>query len=83
MIREELWTAGVVAQLDVDWPRFVVVPFGEDQARHAGHLADAHNLRGGDAVHLASFAELVSRSDDEVRFSSADDRLSKAARALG
>jgi len=47
-------------------------------------LADVHRIRGCDAVHLAAFADLLSRSeDDDVRFSCADDRLVKAARKLG
>lgn len=86
--RERLLTkaqaARVIAQLDTDWPRFVVVPCGEELARQAGRLADAHALRGGDAAHLASFEALVVRcEDDDLRFSSADDRLLRAARALG
>jgi predicted nucleic acid-binding protein len=86
--RERLMTrsasSDVIAQLDTDWPRFVVMPFSDELSREAGRLADAHALRGGDAVHLASFAVLLARSaDNDVRFSSADDRLSRAARALG
>lgn len=86
--RERLMTAAevemVVAQLDADWPRFVVMSFGDDLAREAGALTAGHALRGGDAVHLATFARLVVRCDDgDVRFSGADARLTKAARRLG
>lgn len=86
--REGLMTkAEIVAatrQLDLDWPRFVALTFDEDLARAAGMLAEAHGLRGGDAVHLASFETIVARAGgDDVQFSSADDRLSRAARSLG
>ncbi len=81
LTRAELTT--VVAQLDADWPRLVVIPFGDDLAREAGRLADKHGLRGGDAAHLASFASVLVRSEDDVSFSSADTRLSRAARSLG
>jgi uncharacterized protein len=86
--RERLMTAAetraAIAALDADWPRFVVLLFGDDLALAAGRLADRHEIRGGDAVHLASFEALLSASEDEdIRFSCADDRLSKAARALG
>lgn len=76
--------AAVIRQFDLDWPRLLSIPLGEDLARAAGRLADVHGIRGCDAVHLASFEELLAcADDDEVSFSSADDRLVKAARALG
>lgn len=86
--RERLMTprehAEAVRHLDLDWPRFVTLPFDADLALAAGRLADAHGLRGGDAVHLASFeAVLTSAGEEEVRFSCADDRLTRAARSLG
>ena len=86
--RDRLLTAAeltaIVRQFDQDWPRFVVILFGNELARAAGRLADRLGIRGGDAVHLASFEQLLGRSDDEdIRFSSADERLNRAARALG
>ena len=74
-------TANAIAQLDADWPRFVVIPLDEPAARSAGQLADVHGIRGGDAAHLAAFELLLSH--DDVRFSCADERLAKAARGLG
>ncbi len=84
--RERLMTpveaASARNQLDADWPRFVVIPFGDDLARAAGRLAETYGIRGGDAVHLASFEDLLTRcSDEDVRFSSADKRLGQVARA--
>ena len=86
--RERLMTPSEAAaardQLDADWPHFTVIAVGVDGARAAGRLADTHGLRGADAVHLASFEDLVGRCpDDDVRFSSADARLNRAARRMG
>jgi predicted nucleic acid-binding protein len=86
--RERLMTArehaAVVQQLDLDWARFVTVPLDDDVSRAAGRLAERHGLRGGDAVHLASFESvLAAAGGEEVRFSSADGRLTRAARSLG
>lgn len=76
--------ATAVKQLDADWPRFVVIDASDELARAAGRLAEAHGLRGADAIHLASFETLLNRCEDtDVQFSCADDRLSKAARTLG
>jgi uncharacterized protein len=86
--RERLMTAAelrtAVRQLDADWPRCLTIALDDDLAREAGRLADAHGLRGADAVHLAAFHDLLTRCDDEdIRFSCADERLSRAARSLG
>jgi len=76
--------ATALAQLDSDWPRFVAVALDGELARTAGALADTHRLRGGDAAHLAAFELVLAGADaDDVRFSCADDRLTRAARALG
>jgi predicted nucleic acid-binding protein len=76
--------ARAIAQLDADWPRFVVIEATDELARAAGQLADAHGLRGADAIHLASFETLLSRCEDPaVQMSCADDRLARAAGALG
>jgi predicted nucleic acid-binding protein len=74
-----------VHQLDADWPRFLAIGLGDDLARAAGQLADAHGVRGCDAVHLASFERLLSHSgdDEEVEFSCADVGLTRAAQSLG
>ena len=85
--RERLMTAAEARsasrQLDADWPRLVTVICDDTLARAAGRLADAHGVRGADAVHLASFEEILSRcNDEELHFSCADDQLARAARAL-
>jgi predicted nucleic acid-binding protein len=86
--REKHMTAAevtrAIAQLDADWSRFIVVEATDELARAAGQLADAHALRGADAIHLASFETLLSRCEDpDVRMSCADERLARAARELG
>jgi predicted nucleic acid-binding protein len=85
---EHLMTAAearaAVRQLDSDWARFVVIVLDGDLGRAAGGLADRHNIRGADAVHLASFERVLAHSTDhDVRFSCADERLVRAARSLG
>jgi predicted nucleic acid-binding protein len=52
----------------------------ETVARRAGDLADAHDLRAYDAVHLAS---LEHAGDRDTILVSADKELIDAARSLG
>jgi len=72
-----------VRQLDLDWPSFLKVEVTGPLASAAGGLADRLGIRGFDAIHLASFECILARSDDDVEFSSADERLTRAARRLG
>ncbi len=65
-----------------DWPMFVAIDVSPLVYRLAGLLAERHRLRGFDALHLASFQQVLERADDDVQFSSADDRLTRAAREL-
>jgi predicted nucleic acid-binding protein len=47
----------------------------------AGELAERYALRGFDAIHLASFAEIARRAGPaETSFSSFDDQLNRASR---
>lgn len=76
--------ARVREQFDADWASFLVLSCDSQLAQRAGVLAELHALRGGDAVHLASFERLLSSTNDEhVHFSGADDRLNRAAARLG
>lgn len=86
--RERTMTPGELAdarrQFTEDWSAMLVIPLDGALAERAGTLAEAHAVRGADAVHLASFERVLSfADDDEVRFSCADDRLTRAARRLG
>jgi predicted nucleic acid-binding protein len=73
----------VVADLDHDWDRFVVVEVDAITARRAGELAERHALRGFDAVHLASALELRSLAGEAPSFACYDERLRAAALAEG
>jgi len=76
---------GIVVRFDADWARFVTIDVANPLTRRAGELADRFNLRGFDAIHLASFELVLERADgeDDVTFSTADDTLARAARRLG
>jgi len=69
------------AALEADWPRVLALDVSGPLARSAGDLAERYRLRGFDALHLASYL-VVGRefSDEDVRFSSADPSLARAAR---
>jgi predicted nucleic acid-binding protein len=70
-------------RLDEDWPALLRIDVTDEISREAGDLAERFGLRGFDSLHLASFVSLLSRSDDdEIEFSSFDDRLNKAAKSL-
>ena len=65
--------------LDSDWSIYVVVPPSDAICRNAGDLAERYGLRGLDSIHLATFLYLTSRDRSEVRFSSFDHHLNRAA----
>jgi len=76
--------ASIVRRFDADWSSYLSLELTDAIAREAGALADRFGLRGGDAVHLAAFADLLGRTEDEEAiFSTADARLARAARRLG
>lgn len=64
-----------------DWDSFLKVRVLKRIYERAAELAEEHALRGFDALHLASYLELVDRAgnEEEVRFSAFDGRLSAAA----
>ncbi len=75
--------AAVKRDFEEQWPAFLAFGLTESLSREAGDFAERYALRGFDSLHLASFAEMVRRSDSrETRFSSFDDRLNKAARLV-
>ena len=63
-----------------DWPRYLAVEVTEAVYRGAGDLAEKHHLRGFDSVHLASYLSLYGDGAQQVRFSSFDEPLNRAAR---
>ena len=70
-------------EFEADWLDLVVLEVDESIVRAAGDAADRHGLRGFDAVHLASAAQLRNSTSETVVFSSADSQLMRAARAEG
>ena len=66
-----------------DWPAFVRIGLTNDLVTQAGELAERHQLRGYDSVHLASAVALRERVSDLLEFATFDGRLSAAARREG
>ena len=65
------------------WPAFLTLDVTAPVSHEAGQFAERYALRGFDALHLASFAVIARRARPvETRFSSFDDRLNNAARAV-
>jgi uncharacterized protein len=69
-----------VTEFDSRYEEFDLVEIDDALARHAGQLAEAHGLRGYDAVHLAA-ADRV--SDPDVVVVAGDEALLTAATAEG
>ena len=69
-----------VANLDELVDELDIVEIDTDLAARAGHLAEAHALRGYDAVHLACAERLA---DDDLVLVAGDGQLLEAATALG
>ena len=69
-------------RFEEDWASFVTVAPDAQLLTAAADLAEAHGLRALDSIHLASFQQVLERADDEVAFSSFDERLSRAAKRL-
>ncbi|MBM3173238.1 MAG: type II toxin-antitoxin system VapC family toxin [Chloroflexi bacterium] len=71
----------VVKNLQQDWGSYFALDVSWTVARLAGELAEQHELRGFDAIHLASALMLMSRLLSALTFSSADQKLEEAAAA--
>jgi predicted nucleic acid-binding protein len=66
--------------LDADWPSYVAVSATAALCREAGDVAERYRLRGFDAIHLASFIDLLRTAGTTlVEFSSFDTALNRAA----
>ena len=69
---------------EADWPRVLSLDVSGQLARSAGEIAERQRLRGFDALHLASYLAIAREfPDEDVRFSSADAVLQRAARRVG
>lgn len=69
-------------RFEEDWHSFVTLDPDARLLAIAAELAEAHGLRALDSIHLASFQQVLERTDDDIEFSSFDDRLSRAAKRL-
>jgi len=75
--------AQALKDFDADWSSVLAIDLDDDSRRLAGELAGRYQLRALDAIHLAAFVQVLERrTDDDVQFSSFDDRLNRAARRL-
>lgn len=72
-----------VAEFRAEWPRYAVVNVTQKLVDLAAELALEHGLQGFDAVHLSSAVLLREEAGAEVRFLAWDERLVRAAVALG
>lgn len=73
----------LISSLDEDWGRLVVVEMSEHLCQQAVALVERHPLRAGDALQLASACAVRDCVEDELAFSSLDDRLNMAAELEG
>jgi len=74
--------SGTRKEFASDWDGLVAIAVSAEVIRAAGDLAERHQLRTLDAIHLASFVQILERAGTEdVRFSSFDNRLNRAARS--
>jgi uncharacterized protein len=73
--------ASAKRSFDAQWPAFLTLEVTAPLSREAGEFAERYALRGFDALHLASFAEVARRAGPaETHFSSFDDQLNNAGR---
>lgn len=73
----------VVDDFRGEWGAYLVIDVSEAVIALAGDLAERHDLRGFDAIHLASALVLRDKMQSSVAFSCADERLQAAAEAEG
>ena len=67
-------------ELDAFWARLAVLPIDEERGRSAGDIAEAHRLRGMDAVHVAAALEMASEVSPLIFASWDSDQRDAAVR---
>jgi len=72
-----------INHFELEWQHTIVVSVDEPLVRRAASLALSYKLRGYDSVHLAAAEILKKQSVARLAFTSFDDELNSAARALG
>ncbi len=84
--RGDLWpniATQVVQNFQLDWKDYHQLPVTEDVVRIAGTFAWDYQLRGYDAVNLATANLLHNSLQSSVVFATMDKRLWQAARQVG
>jgi len=66
-----------------DWESYFVLEITEDLVRQAGDLAERHQLRALDAIHLASALLVRDQTQREAQFFCFDHKLRRAAKKEG
>jgi predicted nucleic acid-binding protein len=84
MFREEAFSAReykrILSSFGKDWEDYMRVRITEAVVKKAGDLAEKHELRGSDAVHLSSALALCEELSSSVLFSCSDKKLQIASR---
>lgn len=73
----------VKKDLERDWDNYFILNLSEEIVKSAGNLSERYELRGSDALHLASALFLKRESSLLLIFSCSDIRLKKAAISEG
>jgi predicted nucleic acid-binding protein len=73
----------IIRDLDADWARYLVVGITDSLIREGARLAEAHQLRAYDAIHLGCATAIHGRLAEPVVFASWDLVLEKAAKDEG
>ena len=63
-----------------DWMTFIRVEINDELNMYIDHVISQHQLRGFDAIHLASAIVIQENIPDDFLFACFNDRLSRAAR---
>lgn len=66
-----------------EWATYLAIDVSDAIVTLAGDLTERHDLRGFDAIHLASALALRDKLQSSIVFSCADERLTAAAEAQG
>lgn len=79
-LNDELYT-GAVAALKDDWRNYFTIEVSDTLIGQAGELAERHQLRGFDAVHLAAVLILKQQVKENITVACWDKRLWQALKA--
>ena len=73
----------IIGAFEEDWNRYVAVEVTDILVKAAGRLAESRELRGYDALHLASAVSLQNQASVPVTFMAFDRQLMTAAKLEG